>query len=146
MRALFINPEPVFADRKKYKPVSDMVKVMDVNPDDLHSLFKILDCGSIDIPLRTICGYRLRIVLDDEGLFRDPKFPAIFLHADGLDSPPAEIFYGRCLIFGPDDSEGNLTPLSDDALNELMCSVYAIFKGGDDFKARMLCLRVPVVY
>lgn len=54
MRALFINPEPVFADRNKYKPVSDMVKVMDVDADNLQGLYDILDCHTIDIPARTI--------------------------------------------------------------------------------------------
>lgn len=50
---------------------------VDVEPK-LQEYYKLLDCDTIDITERAINGVMYDIIVDDEGLFKNPAIPSAF--------------------------------------------------------------------
>lgn len=98
---------------------NETISTIDIEPNDLDTLYEKLNCRCIDIVTRTVDGTQFDIVCDDEGLFHEPcKISAV-----GKDGRP--MLVGN-LIFAHHDAEGNLTGLEDGDMITLLMNIEAI--------------------
>lgn len=94
------------------------IKIIEDFEDELHNIYKTIECSTIDIIKRSIKGRPLEFIVDDEYLLTDkPKNAPTGIYAK---SPLLEQIYGAFLITGPGDQEGNLTDLSNKDIEAIM--------------------------
>jgi len=91
--------------------------------NDLKTLYKLCDCSTIEIPYRKIGDYWYDIVCDEEGIFRENQKSSAFKENYKV------AFVGN-LLFCNHDSEGELTSLTDEQIENLkrhiqICCAYA---------------------
>lgn len=78
-------------------PFNAVIRPVSFDRGSLPAIYTLLDCDLIDI-VRLSIG--LELVIDDEGLLR----------ADGATFEiDGRVIYGKALLVGPADSEGNMT-------------------------------------
>lgn len=83
--------------------------------DKLSEYYKLIECSTIDIVVRSIAGKAYDIICDDEGTFKEnPRVTALW-----RDFTPALV--GN-LIFAHHDAEGNMTGLVDSEIQDIMQS------------------------
>lgn len=97
--------------------------------DELHELYKLVECDTIDIIKRCIGGKLYALIIDDNGKIceEEKMVSALTVCDDTL--PPAifntgendilEILVGNILIAGLPDDEGELTPLTDEDVKNI---------------------------
>ena len=100
------------------------VERVEVDPDSLDDLYKLLVCDCIDIVTRTLNGKAFDIVCDDEGLYRDPYL----VSAVGKNGFP--MLVGN-LLFVHHDGMGGLTGLSDEDIKDIMGNIGMVFPTGN---------------
>lgn len=75
--------------------------------DNIHEIYKLVECDTIDMVQRTISGRHYVFIVDDEGKIKDkPKAPSAYA------TDYAEVIVGNILIVKGEDAEGLLKSVS----------------------------------
>ena len=106
MKAFLIDVENVEAKEIELEP-------------DLDTLYKLVNCSTIDIVTRKVGDVLFDVVCDDEGLLKAPY------RVSAIDSVGRPMLVGN-LLFCHHDNEGNLTGLSENDIKTLALNVYHI--------------------
>lgn len=93
--------------------------------DDLPSYYDLIKCDGIDIVTRKICGYPVRVVCDDLGLINGRKISGIELYSNCV------MFVGNLVLTGMEDAFGDLTSLSDKAINTILNDRVCVLLSGE---------------
>ena len=81
--------------------VSKKVDIVHLDREhELDELYRVLNCDTIDIVVRSIGGKDFDIVCDDEGLFKDPVVVSAVSLADGSPALVGNLFI--CSHEGPE--------------------------------------------
>lgn len=92
--------------------------------DTLENIYKMLNVELIDVTERKIGEFTYDVVCDDEGLFKDPKYPSAF---NGKGEPQ---LVGSLLLVNHDD-EGNFASLTDEQIEELKKNLHVCMIADD---------------
>ena len=92
----------------------------EVEAAELDAFYDLIKCRSIDIVQRRIGRRTYEIVCDDEGLFSDD--PLI----SAVDYNLKMMLCGNLIIFGKADCNGELTDLSDRAIEHIKRHIHTV--------------------
>ena len=113
--------------------------------DNLDNLYKLLDCSTIDIQVRYINGKAYDFIFDDEYLLNGKSEQPQNAVALGIDHTGnlqkkgdiVEVIYGRLIVCGLADTNGQETDLTKDDLISIYTAIcYA--QDNKDHKLKML--------
>lgn len=102
--------------------------------DTLDVFCEMLHCRCIDITTRSIAGKNFDIIVDDEGLFKDPMIL-------GAMSPEDKncALVGSLLITDTADAYGELTDLANDDILRIITTTHnVLIRDGEEFNIRPL--------
>ena len=102
-------------------------EVIEIEEEDLHEIYRLLNCDAIDIVRRRIGDNMYRIIVDDLGLLK----PNPLLSSFSLINRDA-VLVGNLIIAGMEDFEGRLTSLTEKNIKEIASSF--IEKIGSNYK------------
>ena len=93
------------------KEVSTHIRVID-EADKLNEYYALLDCQCIDMATICVDGHPYDVVCDDEGLFRNPLVPTLYVSEE-------QVLFGN-LAFVKVDDEGNTIGLEPGDIARLL--------------------------
>ena len=82
--------------------------------DKLETFYDLIGCSTIDIVRGPIGGKDFRVIVDDEGLLK----PNVIISATSKHNFVELV--GNLIVAGIEDSEGNLTSLSDEDVKKII--------------------------
>lgn len=86
-----------------------------VEANGLDDYYEYLNCRMVDIVMRKIGDRYFNIICDDEGLLKDKPQPS------GIDVTGFPMLYGNLLIASEEVVEGELTSLTFEEIEHLIC-------------------------
>lgn len=94
------------------KSLSPHIRAID-EADTLNEYYHLLGCRCIDMVAIDVDGYSYDVVCDDEGLFREPMVPALYISEE-------QVLFGN-LAFVKIDEEGYTVGLEKEDIERLLC-------------------------
>lgn len=96
------------------KTLSSHIRAID-EADTLNEYYHLLGCQCIDMVPIDVDGYAYDVVCDDEGLFREPLVPTLYISED-------QVLFGN-LAFVKLDEEGYTVGLEREDIERLLCYI-----------------------
>lgn len=96
------------------KTLSSHIRAID-EADTLNEYYRLLGCQCIDMVPIDVDGYAYDVVCDDEGLFREPLVPTLYISED-------QVLFGN-LAFVKLDEEGYTVGLDREDIERLLCYI-----------------------
>ena len=93
------------------KTLNPHIRVID-EADMLSEYYRLLGCRCIDMVAIDVDGYSYDVVCDDEGLFREPLVPTLYISHD-------QVLFGN-LAFVKTDEEGYAVGLESEDISRLL--------------------------
>lgn len=91
-------------------------KLMDIE-DNLETFYRLINCRTIDIVIRSCYGRAFNVICDDEGLFTEsPLVSAVGRYS----------LVGNLIFTGLADEDGNLTDLAPETITAIILSMVSI--------------------
>ncbi len=96
------------------KTLNPHIRAID-EADMLSEYYRLLGCRCIDMVAIDVDGYSYDVVCDDEGLFREPLVPTLYISED-------QVLFGN-LAFVKLDEEGYTVGLEREDIERLLCYI-----------------------